>query len=98
MCMTRITLTIVLISFLCLIISEWVVDQSLSRVWRGGGVVVAAINYAILSTYGRRTDLSISPLRAQHGAGSDASSGGFGWVGVKIAPYFFDWVGPYLIS
>ena len=30
--------------------------------------------------------------------GSDASSGRFGWVGAKIAPYFFDWVGPYLIS
>jgi hypothetical protein len=30
--------------------------------------------------------------------GSDASSGGFGWVGAKIAPYIFDWVGPYLIS
>ena len=30
--------------------------------------------------------------------GWDASSGGFGWVRAKIAPYFFDWVGPYLIS
>jgi hypothetical protein len=32
------------------------------------------------------------------GGGSDASFGGFGWVGAKIAPYFFDWVGPYFIS
>jgi hypothetical protein len=37
-------------------------------------------------------------LRCGSRGGSDASSGGFGWVGAKIAPYFFDWVGPYLIS
>jgi hypothetical protein len=37
-------------------------------------------------------------LRCGSRGGSDASSGGFGWVGAKIAPYFLDWVGPYLIS
>ena len=41
-------------------------------------------------------EFDAAPMRLQ--GGSDANSGGFGWVGAKIAPYFFDWVGPYLIS
>ena len=41
-------------------------------------------------------EFDVAPMRLR--GGSDASSGGFGWVGAKIAPYFFDWVGPYLIS
>ena len=43
-----------------------------------------------------RAEFDAAPMRLR--GGSDASSGGFGWVQAKIAPYFFDWVGPYLIS
>ena len=48
------------------------------------------------NTLNSGAEYDAAPMRLR--GGSDASSGGFGWVGAKIAPYFFDWVGHYLIS
>ena len=42
-----------------------------------------------------KMELPKYPRRALHLLGSEAR---FGGGGVKLAPYFLDWVGPYLIS
>jgi hypothetical protein len=64
--------------------------------WSNFGVGMPHPNITQPNTLKCGAGFDAAPMRLR--GGSDASSGGLGWVGAKIAPYFFDWVGPYLIS